>query len=71
MVRVWNRVFIPATVFVGAGVVVLIGDIGARSGQSGKGDVDVGWLAVGVAVAAALLLCAWTWLSRPRLGSQD
>ena len=71
MVRVWNRVFIPATALVGIGVIVLIGDVAGRSAHRPGGDTDLGWSAVGITVASALALAAWTFRSRPRLGSQD
>jgi hypothetical protein len=60
MVRIWQRLFIPATFFVMAGM-----------GLLGYVALDLSWWQGLLAAAAALLVVGWYFISRPRLGTED
>jgi broad specificity phosphatase PhoE len=60
MIRIWQRLFLPATLFVMAGI-----------GLLGYVALGLSWWQGLIAVAIALLASGWYFSSRPRLGTED
>ena len=60
MIRIWQRLFLPATVFVMAGL-----------GLLGYVALGLSWWQGAIAGTIALLVTGWYFVSRPRLGTEQ